>query len=53
MMENTKPEDDVDKCVICGIDTPYTINTHIDQRKHYIEGAGQVCGECHEKIYKK
>jgi hypothetical protein len=32
-----------DKCVICGMDTPYTSNTHIDYRVGYIEGAGQGC----------
>jgi len=42
-----------EKCVSCGVETPYTINTHIDMRKHYIEGAGQLCGKCYEKLYNK
>ena len=46
-------EKEVDKCISCGCDTPYTINTHIDQRKHYVEGAGQLCVGCFEKTYKK
>ena len=50
-MEKTK--DDVDKCISCGVKTPYTINTHIDMREYYVEGAGQLCVECYEKIYKK
>jgi len=33
----------MDVCVICGKDTPYTIETHIDNRIGYIEGAGQGC----------
>lgn len=37
-----------DKCVICGRQSPYTIDTHIDYRVGYIEGAGQGCflGNC-------
>lgn len=41
-----------DKCVICGEDTPYTIDTHIDYRIGYIEGGGQGCfkpGGCKSK----
>jgi len=49
MMEKTK--DKVDKCISCGGDTPYTINTHIDMRKFYIEGAGQLCVKCYKKTY--
>jgi len=40
-------------CVNCGIETPYTINTHIDYRQHYIEGAGQLCAKCYNDIYNK
>ena len=40
-----------DKCVMCGTKTPYTKDTHIDERRHYIEGAGQMCSDCHTKIY--
>ena len=32
-----------DKCVICGAESPYTMDTHIDLRHGYIEGAGQGC----------
>lgn len=32
-----------DKCLTCGKESPYTIDTHIDQRIGYIEGAGQHC----------
>jgi hypothetical protein len=42
-----------EKCVSCGSETPYTINTPIDMRKNYIEGAGQLCDECYEKTYNK
>jgi len=40
-----------EKCVNCGGETPYTINTHIDFRLYYVEGSGQLCKECHKKIY--
>ncbi len=32
-----------DKCVICGKETPYTKNTHIDNRVGYVTGIGQTC----------
>ena len=39
-----------DKCVICGRETSYKKNTHIDLRVGYIEGAGQTCdGTCRKK----
>ncbi len=40
-----------DKCVMCGTKTEYDTTTHIHNRKHYIEGAGQMCGPCHQRIY--
>lgn len=47
------PEEKKDKCISCGKITEYTITTHIDQRKNYIEGAGQLCPGCYNKIYEK
>lgn len=38
-----------DKCVLCGKETPYTKNVHIDLRKCYVEGCGQLCEECYWK----
>jgi hypothetical protein len=40
---NSSKNDEYDKCVICGKDTPYTKDTHIDVRVNYVEGAGQLC----------
>ncbi len=40
-----------DTCVNCEKETQYDIDCHIDYRFHYIEGAGQLCKECYEKIY--
>ena len=31
--------------------TEYDKETHIDNRKNYIEGAGQMCQPCHQRIY--
>jgi hypothetical protein len=35
-----------DHCVLCGVETPYDYNTHVDMRIGYIEGAGQLCSKC-------
>jgi hypothetical protein len=35
-----------DTCIICGVETPYDFETHIDMRLGYIEGAGQLCRSC-------
>lgn len=40
----------VEKCIMCGADTEYTFGTHIDYRYGYVEGAGQCCKECYEKV---
>ena len=41
-----KQEPDYDVCVVCGAATPYTVDTHIDEREYYIEGLGQLCNYC-------
>lgn len=46
-------EDPIEKCVICGADTPYRFSTPISQRAFYVEGSGQICGNCHYEIYIK
>ncbi len=40
-----------DRCVMCAKQTEYDKDTHIDNRKYYIEGAGQMCRGCHTRIY--
>jgi len=53
-MKNMITETDrtkMDKCVLCNADTPYTEHTHIDYRNFYVDGAGQLCGECYNKVY--
>ncbi|MBC8421840.1 MAG: hypothetical protein H8E03_00310 [Pelagibacteraceae bacterium] len=40
-----------DACVSCDCETLYDKEYHIDQRLGYIEGVGQLCLDCWEKIY--
>ena len=42
-----------DKCVTCGEESIYDREEYIDFRVGYIEGAGQLCLECYNKIYLK
>ena len=42
-----------DKCISCGKETEYLVSTHIDYRKYYVEGAGQLCKDCYFDIYEK
>ncbi len=42
-----------DKCVSCGDESHYDREEHIDFRIGYIEGAGQLCLDCYDKIYVK
>jgi hypothetical protein len=36
-------------CILCGNETTVDINTHVDFRIGYIEGAGQLCISCYQK----
>ena len=38
-----------DTCIMCGVETPYDFETHIDLRIGYIEGAGQLCSACYNQ----
>lgn len=40
---NAEMDVEYDHCVICGKQSPYTRNTHIDRRIGYVEGLGQTC----------
>ena len=44
-------EDKKDKCVVCTKETQHFQYEHIDARIGYIEGAGQLCLDCYDKIY--
>lgn len=51
--EEMKGENPIDKCILCGEDTPYHFNDHIDMRVGYVEGAGQLCTKCLNKDEKE
>ena len=38
-------------CIRCGKETPYDINTPITVRRYFVEGAGQLCPLCYQKLY--
>jgi hypothetical protein len=38
-----------DHCVLCGVETSYDFETHVDMRIGYVEGAGQLCIKCWNK----
>jgi hypothetical protein len=42
-----------EKCILCNNITEYETNTPISIRMHYIEGCGQVCIKCYNKLYEK
>jgi len=42
---------ETEKCVLCGAETDVPINQHVDLRKNYVEGAGQLCLGCYNKLY--
>jgi len=44
-------ENPIEKCVSCDVDTIYRFNDNIYTRYGYIEGAGQLCKDCYERIY--
>lgn len=35
-----------EKCLSCGVETPYEFDTHIEYRTNYIVGMGQLCRIC-------
>jgi hypothetical protein len=38
-----------DLCILCGVETPYDFETHIDMRIGYVEGTGQLCSKCYNQ----
>ena len=40
-------------CVVCGKATRYTIEQSVHEREFYVDGAGQLCRECFQRIYGK
>lgn len=42
-----------EKCVSCDCKTDIPIDRHIDFRPNYVEGVGQLCNECADRIFEK
>ena len=38
-------------CVLCQEPTDVDTTTHVDLRKNYVHGAGQLCKRCNTKVY--
>jgi len=38
-------------CVSCNIVTEVLVNEPVTMRHHYVEGAGQLCKTCYDKVY--
>lgn len=40
-----------ERCILCGKVADILQECQVSERKYYVEGAGQLCGECYWKIY--
>lgn len=50
-MNNTFEPTVQEACVSCQTETEYTRDQPVFMRNYYVEGAGQLCKSCYEKIY--
>ena len=41
---------ELDRCVVCGAETPFQRSTPVERRTDYIEGIGQLCCRCAEEL---
>lgn len=39
-----------EKCILCGKDTGIPFNDPIDDRKYFIDGCGQLCEDCFDRM---
>ena len=56
MIEMTKSvpkKKEFEKCDLCGELTDIPVDMPIQERKGYIEGAGQLCPKCYFELYVK
>ena len=55
-MEKTEGEtlqEGCEKCVVCGAETEYALDTPIGERQFFVESKGQLCQKCYQEIYEK
>ena len=45
-----KKKEEMENCVSCGKETNIPKSMHIDYRRNYIQGAGQVCAKCADSL---
>ncbi len=45
--------DEWESCVLCGKKTSIRSDTDINRRTCYVEGCGQLCGECFQAVYQE
>ena len=45
------PFEPFDLCVVCKRPTEFRMSDPIQNRRYYIEGAGQLCSSCGERLY--
>jgi len=49
-VSKVKIKSSTEKCISCGAETNVPVTQHVDYRYFYVEGAGQCCKECFEKL---
>lgn len=40
-----------ENCILCNTECEEKINTDINNRSYYVEGAGQLCNFCYKDLY--
>lgn len=50
--KDSEKEEEYERCVVCQKMTKVKVKDHVAKRRYYIEGAGQLCKDCWERIYK-
>lgn len=51
--ELNKEESQYEKCVMCHCFTSVKYDTEIHRRQGYIDGCGQLCEDCYNKLYQE
>jgi hypothetical protein len=41
-----------ENCVMCGKQLETDKNTHIDYRTNWVDGAGELCVNCYDEVYR-
>lgn len=50
LFQKTK-RDDTEECVLCRKKTDVLRSTKVQNRRFYVDGAGQLCESCWKKLY--